>query len=425
MSTQLHHARLTLTSVGSDAAEDLLPAYNGDIQFNAWNGTETMSLDAVKADIIEASSMPGGTIWRIDDSADTLVGVAVTALVPQPSSAWVALLVIREPFQRQGLGTAAASLLEEYLFGQPGIVHIGLGVLTQNTPALAFWEGRGYRRGLKRRDNHDNEIYTLRLDHPQGSDHLSRVREQFGATAANYVTSQTHREGADLDHIVELVSALPPGDRIALDIATGGGHTAFALAFCVSQVIASDVTPQMLAQVEAGAISRGLDNVTTALANAEALPWPDDEFDVVTSRIAPHHFGNLAQAVHEMARVTKPGGLLIVVDSVVPEEADLDSFLNTVEKIRDTSHVRSRSESEWRDLFSQAGLTITDTQRYAKTHDYADWVARANVSPETLPTLTAAFLAASDAAKVQFAIVTEGDQVISYTDEKLLIAGKK
>ncbi len=423
--TVLQGARLTLTSVGKDAAEELLPVFNGDPQFNEWSGERELTLEAVRSDLIESLGMPGGTVWRISDAAGAVVGVAETALVPPPQGAWVALLVIDRAHQRQGYGTEAVDLLEEYLFAQPGITRIGLGVMTQNAPALAFWEGRGYARGLHRRDQHGHDIYTLRLDRPAPDGaQVARVRQQFGAAAAGYATSAGHAQGDDLSRIAELVAG-DPADRRALDVATGAGHTAFAVAPFVAEVVASDVTPEMLLQVEAGTFSRRFDNLTTTVADVHALPFADASFAVVTSRIAPHHFSALPLALREMTRVLQPGGLLIIVDSVVPEDPALDQFLNHVERLRDPSHVRSLTETEWRQLFEDNHLAIVATERYAFRHAYTDWVERALVPREEQPLLEAAFLSSGDAAHAAFHIEVDGGRVVAYTDEKLLIAGRK
>lgn len=158
--------RVTLTDIGIEDAAQVVPAYNGDEQFNLMrDGKPTIDLEAVRADMIETKGMPGGTVWRIDDRAGTLIGVATTALVPPPHGAWIALLVIIAGFQRQSYGAATAALLEEYLFADPDIAQIGLAVQSQNTGALAFWEKRGYKRGLHRKE-FGNEIDTLRLLRP-------------------------------------------------------------------------------------------------------------------------------------------------------------------------------------------------------------------------------------------------------------------
>ena len=431
MAFELTGKRLILTSVGPDATATVLPAFNGDAQFNAWSGTAEMTLDAVRADLLETSSMPGGTIWHITDAAGAALGVAETALVPPPNGAWIALLIILQAYQRQGYGTEAAALLEAHLFAQPGVTRIGLGVLVVNTPALAFWEGRGFHRGLTRRDNHGNEVFTMRLDRPgsDANDHAARIRQQFGATAAGYATSAGHAHGDELSRITELVKSLAPDPTSkfgrALYVATGAGHTAFAISPLVGEVIASDLTPEMLLQVEAGAITHGVDNLTTAIADVHQLPWPDASFDLVTSRIAPHHFTALPLAMREIARVTKADGLVIIVDSVVPEDPDLDAFLNHVERMRDPTHIRSRTETEWRQLFEDSGLVPFVVERYPHRHPYSEWVARALVPREVQPKLEAAFLAASDAAQAAFQIEIEDEHVLAYTDEKLLIAGRK
>lgn len=427
MTIELTDARITLTSVGMEAAEELLPAFNGDAQFNAWSGTPEMTLDAVRADLLETQSLPGGQIWRISLADGTLIGAAETALVPPPHGGWIALLIIMQPYQRRGNGTAAADLLEAYLFDQPGITRIGLGVLAQNAPALAFWEGRGYQRGLLRRDTHGNEVFTLRRDKPGLADaaQVARVQQQFGATAAGYATSAGHARGDELARIRELVAAEQAQNGRGLDIATGAGHTAFAIAPYVAEVIASDVTPEMLLQVEAGAITRGIDNLVTAQADAHALPWPDASFAVVTSRIAPHHFSALPLAMREIARVTQPGGLVIIVDSVVPDDPALAAFMNRVELMRDPSHVRSYTEAEWRQLFEDSGLDVFTSEHFARRHPYDEWVARALVPREEQPALAAAFRNSSPAAQAAFHIEIADDQILAFTDEKLLIAGRK
>lgn len=162
---ELYGEQLKLTSAGTEAAEELLPAYNGDERFLRWSGygTGKMSLEMLQADVQETLSYPGGTIWRITDLAGQLVGVAETALVPPPETGWIALLLIRRKFQGRGYGSEAAKLLEDYLLSLPGIKQVGLAVLLQNMPALDFWEKRGYIRGEAVKDNHGNEVYRYYL----------------------------------------------------------------------------------------------------------------------------------------------------------------------------------------------------------------------------------------------------------------------
>ncbi len=433
---ELRGERVVLLSVLPEDAAAVVAAFNGDEAFNRLSGGEAiLTEDAVRAEILETLSMPGGAVWRIDTVDGELIGVVETAQVPPPNNAWIALLIITKVLQRQGYGSEVADLIERQCFADPAVTAIGLGVLTTNIAAQAFWEHRGYTRRLKRRDNHGNEIYTYRLDRPaamtdvddadrqlERDAQIERVRSQFGPAAAAYAASSGHARGDELARIVEIAGHLPSRDS-ALDVATGAGHTAFAIAPYFNIVIATDVTDSMLAETARGATARNLDRVTTAIADAHALPYPDHSFDLVTSRIAPHHFMALPLAMREMVRVTRPGGMVLIVDSVVPDDPELDGFLNRAERLRDPSHIRSLTEPEWRQLFLDAGLQVIAVERYAHTHDYADWVARANVAPRTQPKLERMFLEADAKTKAAFDIRVEHDHVVSYQDEKLLIAG--
>ena len=138
------------------------------------------------------------------------------------------------------------------------------------------------------------------------------VQQQFGANAAAYATSTVHAKGASLARLVELVK--PKADWAALDIATGAGHTALAFAPHVASVIASDLTPEMLVESAKLAAAKGYANMTTAQADAERLPFPDATFDLVTSRIAPHHFPDIPAFLRESRRVLKPGVTLMMVE---------------------------------------------------------------------------------------------------------------
>ena len=209
------------------------------------------------------------------------------------------------------------------------------------------------------------------------SDHeiKQRAQNQFGAVAQSYVTSSTHARGDDLARMLEL--AQPRGDELLLDIATGGGHTALAFAPRVRAVVASDLTPAMLAAAAAFIRSQGATNVRYEPADAEALPFAAASFDIVTTRIAPHHFPNPRQYVREVARVLRPGGLFVLNDTMAPEDAELDAFMNRFEQWRDPSHVRAHTLAEWCGWVEAAGMRVEHTDALAaKRFDFADWVAR-------------------------------------------------
>ncbi len=167
----------------------------------------------------------------------------------------------------------------------------------------------------------------------------SRVQEYFAQTAAGYVASFSHRTGSDLRRLIELGEWQP--DQVALDVATGGGHTALAVASHVARVMVTDLTPRMLEKAREFLLAQGVTNAQFQVADAELLSFADGSFDRVTCRIAPHHFPNMALAVREAARVLKPGGLFLLIDCMAPDDPELDAFDNTVEKWRDQSHGRS------------------------------------------------------------------------------------
>ena len=155
---------LLLKAVGINDAETLLPAFNGDEQFNLWSGIgPTLSLEAVHAEVQETLALPEGTVWQINDERATLIGVAETALLNPQHGAWIALLLIKRDFQRRGYGSEAATLLEKHFFASPEVTQIGLAVLVKNTPALAFWEKRGCIRGKRTHDQHGNDVYEYHL----------------------------------------------------------------------------------------------------------------------------------------------------------------------------------------------------------------------------------------------------------------------
>jgi ubiquinone/menaquinone biosynthesis C-methylase UbiE len=199
------------------------------------------------------------------------------------------------------------------------------------------------------------------------------VQEQFGKTAASYLTSAPHAKGASLERLVELTK--PQKTWRALDVATGGGHVAYTFAPHVERMWATDITQEMLDMVKGEAQKRGLANVRTAYAKAEALPFEDASFDLVTCRIAPHHFESIPEFLAEVHRVLKPSGILAVVDNVVPA-GSVGDYVNAFERFRDPSHLRSWTMQEWRDALAKAGFKIAHEEQLAKQMEFKSWAAR-------------------------------------------------
>ncbi|GCE20582.1 class I SAM-dependent methyltransferase [Dictyobacter kobayashii] len=252
----------------------------------------------------------------------------------------------------------------------------------------------------------------------------AQVQAYFSRTAANYVTSSSHRTGSDLQRLIELGewdAALH-----AIDIATGGGHTALAIAPHVAQITVTDLTPAMLEQAKAFLTGQGVTNAQYRIADAEQLPFADNSFDRATCRIAPHHFPNVSQAVNEIARVLKTHGLFLLIDSCAPADPELNAFLNGIEKWRDNSHICSYTQEQWQTFFQEADLEIERAEMFRRTHNYREWTTRSQLSAEETSQLEAHILSRSQSVQSYFEIVkNEAGQLISFSADYILLKGRK
>ena len=261
----------------------------------------------------------------------------------------------------------------------------------------------------------------------------SLVQQQFGAHAAAYTTSTVHARGASLARLVELVKPEPHWQ--ALDIATGAGHTAAAFAPHVARVIASDVTDEMLAEARKLAAAKGLANMETASADADALPFEDGRFDLVTCRIAPHHFPDIPMFVGEVWRVLRPGGTFALVDNIAPDAESTPGFssaelrdaavsYNAFETIRDPSHSRCLRMAEWSEIIADTGFGLAHKERLGKDMEFQPWAERLGADTATIGRLRAML---SDGAPALQAFlrprVVEGNLWFTL-DEAILIARK-
>jgi ubiquinone/menaquinone biosynthesis C-methylase UbiE len=206
------------------------------------------------------------------------------------------------------------------------------------------------------------------------SDIKQAVHDQFSKTAEHYRVSAVHAAGEDLAQIAALVAQ--ESAPYVLDAGCGAGHTAITVAPLSAQVIAFDLSAQMLAQVERLAKERNLTNVQTRQGDVENLPFEDATFDIVTSRLSAHHWPNPRKALSEFARVLKPAGRFILSDVVASEEPTFDTFLQALEVLRDLSHVRDHSESQWKAFFGEAGFEMQVAAHWPIPLNFEDWVKR-------------------------------------------------
>jgi len=254
-------------------------------------------------------------------------------------------------------------------------------------------------------------------------DSRSLSRERFGQLAQAYVTSKTHARGWELDRLVEI--AQPQADWIVLDVATGGGHTALKFAPFVARVIAMDISPPMLEAAQAFVTERGAENVTFEPADAENLPFEDGMFDLVTCRIAPHHFPDCSRFVQEGARVLKTGGLLLVQDHVRPEDEQMARYVEAFEKLRDPSHNRACSKTEWLEMFQAAGLTVEHTEQIIKRHEFLPWAQRQGCTSEVIERLVSMVQQAPEAVISWMQPRDFGWPDATFADHHIIIAGRK
>jgi ubiquinone/menaquinone biosynthesis C-methylase UbiE len=204
--------------------------------------------------------------------------------------------------------------------------------------------------------------------------HEDVVADQFGPRAKAYVESAVHAQGEDLVALEAIVSQAAPTH--ALDLGTGGGHVAYLLARHARTVTASDLSADMLAVVAATARDRGLGNIETVVARAERLPFGASTFDFIACRYSAHHWREFEGGLREARRVIGAGVPAVFIDAYSPGPALLDTHLQAVELLRDGSHVRDYTASEWTRALARCGFAIRAVRTWRVRMDFPVWTAR-------------------------------------------------
>jgi len=249
--------------------------------------------------------------------------------------------------------------------------------------------------------------------------HHDVVVQQYDERAKAYLTSAVHAAGEDLALIAQAVGQRPVAT--ALDLGCGGGHLSYVLAAQVARVTACDLSPAMLQTVAEEAQRRGLPEIETHQCAAEALDAADASFDIVATRYSAHHWRHADEGIRQMARVLKPGGLAIFMDVVSPDDPLLATWLQSIELLRDPSHVRNASVPEWQRRIETVGLALQDIHAFRLPLEFSSWVARMR-TPETHVAAIRSLQTRAPQEVVQhFAMQSDGSFTV---DTALLIARK-
>ena len=240
-----------------------------------------------------------------------------------------------------------------------------------------------------------------------------RVIERFDLSADLYDVSPEHASTDDVEIAIKY-ACLSKSD-VYLDIASGTGHTFFRFLPYVGKAIATDISISMLRRLKLkykGAFA--------VVSDAEALSFKDNIFTLVSCRIAPHHFENIDNFFCEVKRILKNGGIFILIDNTVFDDEELRQFIESAEKLRDSTHIRTYTFSEWEEMISKF-FKLRFKRTIRKVHPFEEWVSRAHLNDAKAQKLRKLFLDASSKVKSYFEIKVENNKIISYTDDKILI----
>lgn len=266
-------------------------------------------------------------------------------------------------------------------------------------------------------------------DRNSSSSHVSPVLDRAQAASAAQFDRQSDRYGkshilADTSDVTAALKGVPvPAEGKALDVATGGGHTALHLAKAGWRVTAGDVSPRMLENAAKLAREAGRE-IATRLFPAEAMPFPDRSFDLVTARVAPHHFSSPEKFVGEVARVLKPGGYFLLIDGSVPDnDPATEAWLHEVEKWRDPSHGRFLSRAVWEAFVRQRGLTVERSELHPLKQPNLEWYFEtAATTPENREKVLAAVRSVTPAVQAALKLGEEEGRIVWWWPRLTLLA---
>ncbi len=236
--------------------------------------------------------------------------------------------------------------------------------------------------------------------------HENVVEAQFGPRAKAYVDSAVHAQGAELEALEAIIREICPAR--ALDLGAGGGHVSYLMARHAGSVTAADLSQEMLAVVAATARDKGIANIDTAQAPAERLPFEDGRFDFLGCRYSAHHWRDWEGGLREARRVLRRGSRAIFIDPYSPGPALFDTHLQSVELLRDTSHVRNYTAAEWIAALARSGFALAGCRTWRLRMDFPVWTARMRTPDDNVRAIRALQAAAAAETRAHFAIEADG-----------------
>ncbi len=252
--------------------------------------------------------------------------------------------------------------------------------------------------------------------------HDNRVRDEFTRQAETFSASSAITDAALTQRFVDALGEAARGS--VLDVACGPGILTAAVAKAARDVVAFDLTPQMLKKAAQRCNEAELTNVSFREGSANELPFANAAFDAVVTRLSVHHFERRAQVMSEIFRVLRPGGRFVVADvisSEVPAESELQ---NAIEILRDPSHVRMLPGSELTALVKDAGFAIEQLTTWDKPREFEEWIGIVN-DPSRVPPLRAVVRALAHAgASAGIGLALDGEQIRLFHRWNLIAATK-
>ena len=243
-------------------------------------------------------------------------------------------------------------------------------------------------------------------------------KDQFNANADKYAISDVHRAGPSLPVLLEM--AQPRQGDESLDVATGTGHTALAVARCGAKTIGIDIAPKMLDQARRLATEQGVVNCTFLEGSAEKIPVADGQFTLVTSRHAPHHFHDAGRFLSEVRRVLKPGGRFVMVDQI-SASAEIADWVDYWERTRDPSHFTQRTIDQWREETDKVGWRWVKQQLVPYRIKFDWWVEQAGCAESVISALVDHAAKASRSARETLKLEFDSAGRVTAFEEPMLV----